>query len=337
MLLATCWQVSLPEARYADAGRRPGIHPISSCGRYVQNKRVDPASLGDDHCPHRSKKVVDSFDCGMVHVDVDHSYHGCPLHTFRTLISHANIRYLEFKGEGRPLLMIHGLGCASSFEYPHVAAAPALSGRHIILLDLLGFGFSDRPVDFEYRVADHALQIHRFVEERRTDQIDIYGHSMGGSIAIEVADLLGARVRHLMLSEANLDSGGGEFSRPIAALEETDYINGGHLRTIVDAQAAGDEEWAATMRAASALAVYRGARSLVEGGSPCWRSRFLKHPARKAFIFGEQSLPDPDAEALSSCGIRILVVPNAGHAMGLDNPSGLALAIAEFLRDSRQR
>jgi haloalkane dehalogenase len=239
------------------------------------------------------------------------------------------MRYLEFGGEGIPLLMIHGLGCASSFEYPHVATAPALCGRHVILLDLLGFGFSDRPEGFGYRVQDHALQVQRFVEGRGLDQIDIYGHSMGGSVAIEAADLIGNKISHLILSEANLDSGGGTFSRLIAAFEEADYLDSGHRKIAIDARAAGEHEWAATMRTASAHAVYRGARSLVEGGSPAWRTRFFRQPARKTYIFGERSLPDSDAGLLSSQGIRVLVVPDAGHSMGLENPHGLAAAIAE--------
>lgn len=241
------------------------------------------------------------------------------------------MRYLEFSGTGIPLLMIHGLGCASSFEYPHVARSPALAGRHAILIDLLGFGFSDRPDDFGYRVQDHAEQVCAFVESRGFKEVDLYGHSMGGSVAIEAADLLGNRVRNLILSEANLDSGGGAFSSPIAAMGEDAYVNGGHVKTRDAAEAAGDEGWATTMRAASARAVYRGAKSLVEGSSPDWRTRFLRHLALKSYIFGERSLPDPDHGVLSSHGVAIFVVPDAGHSMSLENPGGLGTAIAEAL------
>lgn len=55
----------------------------------------------------------------------------------------AQLRYLEFAGDGPPLMIVHGLGCASSFEYPHVARAPALSARHVLLSDLFGSGYSD--------------------------------------------------------------------------------------------------------------------------------------------------------------------------------------------------
>ncbi len=245
--------------------------------------------------------------------------------------SAAHMRYMEFEGSGPPLLMIHGLGCASSFEYPHVARSGSLRNRHVILLDLLGFGFSDRPDDFGYEVRDHALQVAQFVTGRGFGSIDIYGHSMGGSIAIETADRLGDQVGNLVLSEANLDSGGGEFSRGIALTGQDAYVQHGHERVISDALRRGNANWAATMRSAAPRAVFLGARSLVEGTLPGWRSRFLCHPARKAFIFGQRNLPDPDAAALPASGIRVLVVENAGHSMGLENPSGLAGVIASAL------
>ena len=251
------------------------------------------------------------------------------MHSFAIERPGAEMRYSEYEGAGIPLLMLHGLGCASSFEYPHVAAAPALRGRHLILIDLLGFGFSDRPEGFRYRIHDHALQVHSFVQKRGFRQIDIYGHSMGGSIAIEAAELLGDKVRNLVISEANLDSGGGIFSRAIAASNEADYVNTGHFATLIEAQQAGNEAWAAMMRAASALAVHRCATSLVEGSSPDWRSRFLGHSSRKTFIFGDHSLPDPDAEFLASNGIQVYIVADAGHSMAVENPQGLAMAIAQ--------
>ena len=65
------------------------------------------------------------------------------------------IRYHNFYGKGTPLLFIHGLGCASSFDYIEVAAMLGTSQR-IILIDLLGAGYSDKPLDFEYSVRAHA-------------------------------------------------------------------------------------------------------------------------------------------------------------------------------------
>ena len=58
------------------------------------------------------------------------------------------IRYHDLYGKGTPILFIHGLGCASSFDYIEVAAKLGPSQR-IILIDLLGAGYSDKPLDFE--------------------------------------------------------------------------------------------------------------------------------------------------------------------------------------------
>ena len=237
------------------------------------------------------------------------------------------LRYIEMNDVGIPLIFLHGLGCASSFEYPHVALADPLAGKHCFLVDFFGSGYSDRPENFSYCVKDHAQIIFEFVEYLGFHEVDLYGHSMGGTVAIETATLLKDRVRHLVLSEANLDSGGGEFSRDIASVAETVYVSQKHLETITDA----DADWATTMRQSDPKAVYLGAKSLVDGSVSDWRKLFYKHSATKTFIFGERSLPDPDFEALAEIGISTQVVRHAGHSMGLENPQGLAIAIGEAL------
>jgi pimeloyl-ACP methyl ester carboxylesterase len=57
----------------------------------------------------------------------------------------AMLRYHDLPGSGTPLVFIHGLGCASSCDYPQVIADPALTGRRSILVDLLGSGYSTSP------------------------------------------------------------------------------------------------------------------------------------------------------------------------------------------------
>ena len=39
------------------------------------------------------------------------------------------LRFHDLPGEAPPLLFVHGLGCASSCDYPRVAADPALAAR----------------------------------------------------------------------------------------------------------------------------------------------------------------------------------------------------------------
>lgn len=243
----------------------------------------------------------------------------------------ACMRYHDLPGEGPALLFVHGLGCASSHDYPQVACDPALAGRRRILVDLPGSGYSDKPEGLEYGVAAQAGYLCTLVEALGLGEYDVYGHSMGGSVAIELAARCAAPPRALVVSEANLDPGGGEFSGRIAAFGEREYRARGHDVFIEVARCNGGAAWAARLAAGSAEAVHAGAASLVRGGEPSWREMLAGLPMPKAFLFGEYSLPDPDFEALRADGVHVAMVPGAGHSMAWENPSGLARAIAAAL------
>ena len=66
------------------------------------------------------------------------------------------IRYNEFEGSGTPIVVIHGLGCAGSFDYVEIFNREEFKGYRRVLIDLLGAGYSDKPLDFSYEVKEHA-------------------------------------------------------------------------------------------------------------------------------------------------------------------------------------
>lgn len=100
------------------------------------------------------------------------------------------MRYQDFSGNEVPIIFIHGLGCASSFDYPQVAAQDELVKQRRILIDLLGAGYSDKPENFDYSVASHAAYLKEFIDDIGIQEFVLFGHSLGGSIAIELANLL---------------------------------------------------------------------------------------------------------------------------------------------------
>lgn len=242
------------------------------------------------------------------------------------------LRYHDIPGDGRPLIMLHGLGCASSCDYPRIASDPALAGRRMVLVDLLGSGFSDRPEGFGYTVEDHARTVVELATNLAPDSLDLYGHSMGGAVVIVAAALLGDRVRHLVMGEPNLDPGGGTFSRKVAAMPEADYVAYGHQDLVKAARTEGNGIWAASMSISAPYAVHRSATSLVAGGTPTWRELLYAMKMPRTIIFGEASLPDPDTERLPQQGVDIGVVPQAGHGMIVENPGGVAAALRAALR-----
>ncbi len=240
----------------------------------------------------------------------------------------ATARFHDLPGRGAPLVFVHGLGCASSCDYPAVARDPALAARRAILVDLLGSGFSDRPEGFEYTVAAHARVVVELLDALGVATCDLYGHSMGGAVAIVAARMGPGRVQHLVLSEPNLEPGGGVFSRGIAGQTEDGYVASGHLEAIREAARTGNDIWAGSMAATAPIAAHRAAVSLVADSSPSWRRQLLDLEMPRTVLFGARSLPDPDAEALAAAGIGVAIVPEAGHSMAWENPAGLARALA---------
>ena len=238
------------------------------------------------------------------------------------------MRFHDIAGESRPLIFVHGLGCASSCDYPVVAAHLLHAKRRMIMLDLLGFGFSDRPTRFAYRISDHADTLVAFIQSLGVPKVDVYGHSMGGSIAISAATRIPELIGHLLVSEPNLTAGGGAFSRMIAAYSETEYVARGHQEILADQ---AGSVWAGSMAAAAPLAVHRSAASLVAGVDPSWHQQLRQLAIPKTLIFGEHSLPDADAENVQKDGMSLLVVPGAGHSMASENPLGLARTILPAL------
>ncbi|QEL55654.1 alpha/beta fold hydrolase [Chromobacterium paludis] len=243
----------------------------------------------------------------------------------------AHLRYHDLPGHGAPLIMLHGLGCASSFDYPRLMAEPGLAGRRALLVDLLGHGFSDKPEDFSYTPRAQAQTLAQWIEHLDLRGFDLFGHSMGGSVAIELATLMPGRIRHVVLAEPNLDSGGGTYSRAIAAWGEADYVARGHGASIA-AFGANNPNWAGSMAVASPLAVHRAAKGLIEGSPVSWRDQLQALSMPRCIIFGERSLPDPDTEWLPRHGIATRIVPDAGHSLAWDSPAGFAAAIASTLK-----
>ncbi|MBE3110073.1 MAG: alpha/beta fold hydrolase, partial [Acidobacteria bacterium] len=90
--------------------------------------------------------------------------------------------FVEEKGEGKPVLLIHGFG-ASTFTWRGVAPELA-QDNHVIAVDLKGFGQSDKPLDERYAASDQAALLAQLIEARDLRDLTLVGHSYGGGIAL---------------------------------------------------------------------------------------------------------------------------------------------------------
>jgi pimeloyl-ACP methyl ester carboxylesterase len=242
------------------------------------------------------------------------------------------IRFHDLPGAEPALVLLHGLGSASSADFPAAARGPGLARRRVLLPDFLGFGFSDKPADFDYSLESHAETVYRIIRHLGLSSVFLFGHSMGGAVAVALAAAHPEIVGRLVLAEANLDPGVGGGSKIIAAQAESDYAAGGHAEFLAGVereaeQTPGEAGYLGALRVADPLAVHRSAVGLIRGTVPPQRQLFLSMKIPRAYIFSGQSAGDPDVENLRAGGIRVLIVPKAGHGMMDDNPEGFASAL----------
>lgn len=238
------------------------------------------------------------------------------------------LRYHDFPGEEIPILFIHGLGCAGSFDYPQVASQEALRNHRCILVDLLGSGYSDKPDEFSYTVNEHAEYLAEFVTSIGLESFVLFGHSLGGAVALSLVTKCRERIDRIILSEANLDKSSiGSTSKFIADFNMNDFLENEFSKLVQNSRMSGNHLWAAALSSWSSKAAYLISKSAATGEEPSWRDTLYSLDCPKTFIFGEYSLPDSDVEILSAHHIHIEIVKNAGHSMAWENPEGLAIAI----------
>jgi pimeloyl-ACP methyl ester carboxylesterase len=243
----------------------------------------------------------------------------------------ARVRWVEVPGGEPARVYVHGLGATSAAYYPHVVAHPLLAGRRSLLVDLLGFGLSDRPTDFDYTLDGHADVLAATLTAAGVTGAEVIAHSMGGSVAIVLAARHPDLVSKLVLVDANLDplspSRGVADSRGIAAYTEEDFLAGG-WREFADL---ADPEWWATMRLAGREAVHRSSVNLVRGTTPTMRELLLGLRIPRAYLYPEADGPLPGADDLVAAGVAVVPIPDTGHNIMLDNPEAFVRATAAIL------
>ncbi len=100
-------------------------------------------------------------------------------------------------GAGPPLLLLHGLfDSLETWE----AVVPTLSGHfRVYAVDLPGFGSSPLPPDWRESLSGMIDSVTAFLHEQNIAQISLVGNSMGGSLALALAQAYPKRVHKLVL------------------------------------------------------------------------------------------------------------------------------------------
>lgn len=109
----------------------------------------------------------------------------------------ARIHYLE-AGVGEPLILIHTIG-QNIYTWRDVFQ-PLSEHYRVIALDLLGHGYSARPVQFDYTIAEQSDALRMFMDAKGIESAHIAAFSMGCLYALDFAAKNPERVGKLLLS-----------------------------------------------------------------------------------------------------------------------------------------
>ena len=131
-------------------------------------------------------------------------------------VSDNDIRYRQYltqKNNSPNLILIHGFG---NNLHSWRSITPLLSEHYnIFVLDLLGFGLSEKPIDYDYGNANQAKTIGEFADALKLDSFIVGGHSLGGAIGLHVAKNNKKTKGLILFNPGIINTGVPEFARYI--------------------------------------------------------------------------------------------------------------------------
>ncbi len=124
------------------------------------------------------------------------------------------IHYIE-EGEGEPLILVHSVA-QSGYTWRNVFYRLREHYR-VIVIDLPGHGYSDRPLHFDYTIEAHAMALRLFMDAMRIESAHFAAFSMGSLYAMRLALDAPERVGRLIL----VSPGGitGDMPMPVKLID----------------------------------------------------------------------------------------------------------------------
>jgi pimeloyl-ACP methyl ester carboxylesterase len=118
-----------------------------------------------------------------------------PLFEHRRSFAGYETRLLELEGDGIPLLFFHGYA-DSADTWRQTLALLARQGRRAVAVDLPGFGTADRlePEPILPQLDEFAAAATRYVAGRPRQPVIAVGNSLGGCVALRLAEHAGDRL-----------------------------------------------------------------------------------------------------------------------------------------------
>jgi 2-hydroxymuconate-semialdehyde hydrolase len=258
-----------------------------------------------------------------------------------------HLHYVE-AGNGPPLLLLHGLnGSTFSFRLLMPCLTPHF---RTIALDLMGFGYSDRPQHRDYSLGAQARLVAGFLDTLGIEKAAVLGHSLGGAVAMHLALEFPERVDRLILASSASDTElrrglrSSRLVRPLLPVVAAFTVQNQRFRRMSLRSACYDPAFITPeivegyigptrvrghLRALGSLMVDRRKDMSLDPST-------ISQPVLIIWGAADRWLPASHAERLRALipNSRVTVIENAGHLVLEEQPEEAAHDIIDFLQEA---
>ncbi|MHA2175537.1 MAG: alpha/beta fold hydrolase [Candidatus Hodarchaeales archaeon] len=258
----------------------------------------------------------------------------------------ALVSYYDLGKSEDIIVYLPGLNSPAMPFFAEIVTHPLFTEYRFILIDYLGCGMSESPASFDHDMRSHANIVLRILDHEKISSCKIFGHSMGGTVGIYLANIRSDLVTKLVIAESNLYPGGGDGTRWITSFSELDWNNKefpNYIKNLRNKAKKGDPlsvSILALWRDADPRGIYLSSVSLVTLPDT-FHQTFYNLTIPRFFIYGEHNFPKspeeakpdtPNPEELRRYGVEPVIVTNSGHFMYIDNLQGFIVALKKCLR-----
>jgi esterase len=254
--------------------------------------------------------------------------------------------YLDWGGDGPPLVMLHGL-TGHAHTWDHTAAALS-EGYHVYALDQRGHG--DTEWASRYGIPAMLGDLLGFLDALALPVVTLMGLSMGGIVAYQFTAAHPERVSRLVVLDIGPEINPAGGRRIAVGLAENDVF-GSEDEAVATARAADQRPTDERLR----HRVSHNLRPLPDGTLTYKWDKALRHlgaigdglsPDQRWAAWNSLSCPvllvrgdDSDVLARQAAErmvaenprVHLAVIPDCGHSITLDRPEGLLDALTPWL------
>ena len=245
----------------------------------------------------------------------------------------------------RAVVLLHGY--SASVEWWD-RVAPALVGQRVIAIDLVGHGGSEAPRDAaNYGIDGQAEAVRQALDALGVRRTVLVGHSMGGLVAIAVAEQDPERVERVVISDTPASEDlvetpalAGLACTPVIGpavdrLRPVDAVTDSSLQTGFAAEYPVPPLAHRSLEQLTHAGVCRLRRS-ERRAAAADRLAGLGKPV--LVVWGERDVLTPTAanvERYRNAGLTPTIIPGAGHSPMVEAPGEFVDAITEFIQPDR--